>query len=203
MPAPAAVVFDLGKVLLDFDYAILARRMAPRSRLDEAGLLRLVNQSPLLLRYETGGLSTAGFFDEIRRGSGFDGSMEEFTQFFADIFTPIEPMILLHARLRERGVPTYIFSNTNEIAIAHIRQMFPFFAGFTGYILSHEHRAMKPDAPLYLAVERASGFCGADLLYIDDRAENVEAGAARGWRCVLHQDPAATRAAVLATGLLG
>lgn len=203
LPAPKAVVFDLGKVLLDFDYSLLVRRMAPRSRLNEAGLNRLLNQAPLLLRYESGSLSTAEFFAEVQRDSGFDGSLDEFTAFFADIFTPIEPMIALHAGLRARGVPTYIFSNTNEIAIAHIRRVFPFFAGFSGYVLSYEHNAMKPDAALYSTVEQTTGLRGADLLYLDDRPENVTAGAARGWHAILHQEPSATEAAVRATGLLG
>ena len=55
-------------------------------------------------------------------------------------------MIQLHAALRQQGIPTYIFSNTNELAVSHIRRTFPFFANFDGYILSYEHGAMKPDA---------------------------------------------------------
>ncbi len=31
MDSPKAVVFDLGKVLVDFDYSIAARRIAARS----------------------------------------------------------------------------------------------------------------------------------------------------------------------------
>ena len=200
---PKAVVFDLGKVLLDFDYSILVHRMAPRSRMSEAELNQLLNQAPLLLRYETGALSTPEFFDEVQSASGFNGSIEEFTAFFADIFTPIEPMIALHAQLRSRGVPTYIFSNTNDIAIVHIRRTFAFFADFDGYVLSYEHSAMKPDAPLYAVVEGITGLREADLLYIDDRHENITAGAARGWNAILHQEPATTEAVMRATGLLG
>jgi FMN phosphatase YigB (HAD superfamily) len=40
------------------------------------------------------------------------------------------------------------------------------------------------------------------LLYIDDRLENVAAGAARGWQTVLHETPEKTRAAVAKLGLL-
>ena len=111
-------------------------------------------------------------------------------------------MIELHGQLRARGVPTFIFSNTNDLAIRHIRANFAFFAGFTEYIYSHEAGAMKPDARIYEVVERRTGRCGAELLYIDDRLENVEAGAARGWRAVHHQTPEQTIAAVRAAGLL-
>jgi hypothetical protein len=41
-----------------------------------------------------------------------------------------------------------------------------------------------------------SGRRGADIFYIDDRSENVEAAAARGWRMVLHETPEKTRDAL-------
>jgi HAD superfamily hydrolase (TIGR01509 family) len=56
---------------------------------------------------------------------------------------------------------------------------------------------MKPDAGIYAALENLSGLRGSDLLYLDDRPENVEAGSARGWRAWLHSDPAATMPRVL------
>ena len=40
---------------------------------------------------------------------------------------------------------------------------------------------MKPDAKIYEAMERMAGRRGSDLLYIDDRPENIAAGAKRGW----------------------
>jgi HAD superfamily hydrolase (TIGR01509 family) len=105
-------------------------------------------------------------------------------------------MVELHAGLREKNVPTYIFSNTNEIAVGHIRRRFPFFSGFDGYILSYEIGAMKPQAKIYEALETMSRRRGRDIFYIDDREENVEAGAARGWQIVLHETPQKTRAAM-------
>ena len=77
-----------------------------------------------------------------------------FARVFADIFSEIKPMIAMQAALRAHGVPTYIFSNTNGIAVTHIRRNFPFFANFDGYIYSYEHGAMKPDARIYEVVER-------------------------------------------------
>src|SRR5437870_4541275 len=138
MPRPHVVVFDLGKVLVDFDYSIAARRIAARGRLSAEEIKRLIDHSPLLFRYETGRLTKEQFFAEICSATGFSGGLDEFSEFFADIFVPIEPMVALHAALRQRGVPTYIFSNTNELAAGHIRRQFPFFSDFDGYILSYE-----------------------------------------------------------------
>lgn len=202
MPAPAAVVFDLGKVLVDFDYHIAARRIAARSRMSLAEIAQFINQSSLFYQYESGALTTRQFFEEICQATGFRGGQAEFGASFADIFVEIEPMIRLQAELRQRGIPTYVFSNTNELAIEHIRQRFPFYAHFDGYILSYEQGAMKPDARIYEVVERQAGRRGADLLYLDDRPENIAAGAARGWQVILQESPEKSRAAVRKLGLL-
>jgi HAD superfamily hydrolase (TIGR01509 family) len=202
MTVPKAVVFDLGKVLVDFDYAIAARRIAARGSLTMPELAWFVNQCPLFLQYELGVVTTQQFFEEIRRLTGFRGSLAEFGECFADIFSPIEPMIQLLATLRQRGLSAYAFSNTNELAAEHIRRSFPFYATFNGCILSYQHGVMKPDPRLYEVVEREARRRGADLLYLDDRPENVAAGAARGWQAILHESSEKSLAAIRKLGLL-
>jgi HAD superfamily hydrolase (TIGR01509 family) len=197
-----AVAFDLGKVLVDFDYRIAARKIAGRTRMLADELMFFMMQSPLLPQFETGLITSQQFYREIRAATGFCGDFEEFSGLFGDIFIPIQPMIDLHSVLRRKGVPTYIFSNTNDLAVHHIRRVFPFFADFDGYILSYEHRAMKPDPRLYEVVEEQSGQHGPEILYLDDRPENVAAGAARGWQTILHQSPEKSRTAVEKLGLL-
>jgi HAD superfamily hydrolase (TIGR01509 family) len=203
MNRPEIVVFDLGKVLVDFDYSIAARRIAARSTMPPRDIQHFIDHSPLLFRYETGLMNREQFFDEIRKTTGFLGDIEEFGQFFADIFSPMDDMIALHARLRQQGVPTFIFSNTNDLAIAHIRRNFPFFANFDAYVLSYEHGAMKPDAKLYEVVERVTGRKGEQILYLDDRIENAQAGVSRGWHVIQHRDASESVAAVTQLGLLG
>ena len=203
MSAPQVVVFDLGKVLVDFDYRIAVERLAARCDLPAGELNRLINQSPLLLRYETGLMTTAEFFAAFQAASGYRGDIAEFSRVLPDIFTTIDPMITLHAELRSRGLRTFIFSNTSELAYRHIREHFPFFWLFDGYVLSYEHRCMKPDARLYEVVEQRTGCRNGDVLYLDDRPENVEAGAARGWQVLLHETPTQTRARMRELGLIG
>jgi HAD superfamily hydrolase (TIGR01509 family) len=197
-----AVVFDLGKVLVDFDYSIAARRLADRSTVSPEKIRSFIDQSPLLVQLETGMLTTDQFYCEVCAITGFCGTIAEFSDFFADVFVPIEPMIELHAALRRRGLPTYIFSNTNDLAVCHIRRNFPFFANFDGYVLSYECGAMKPEAAIYEVLERKCSRRGTEILYLDDRPENIEAGEARGWKVILQETPEKTLAAVEKLGLL-
>ena len=197
------IVFDLGKVLVDFDYGIAGRKLAQRSRMAATELGQFLVHIPLIIRYETGLISSEEFYQEVRAASGYAGDLEEFASLFADIFTPIEGMVQLHAELRRKGFPTFIFSNTNELAVRFIRQNFPFFGNFDGYILSYEHYAMKPDAKLYEVVESKSGARGAEILYLDDRPENIETGLRRGWQVILQESPEKSIAAIKGLGLIG
>jgi HAD superfamily hydrolase (TIGR01509 family) len=61
---------------------------------------------------------------------------------------------------------------------------------------------MKPQPKIYEAMEQMAGRQGVDLVYLDDRAENIAAGAARGWRAILHESPEKSRQALAAMGLI-
>ena len=197
-----AIIFDLGKVLVDFDYTIAARKIAARSRKAPADLHAFLGSSPLLIQYESGQLTRQTFFEAVRDAIGFQGDVAEFGGYFADIFTEMPGTIALHAEVRQRGFKTFIFSNTNDLAIEHVRRNFPFFQNFDGYIFSYEVGGLKPHPEIYAAMEAMTGKRGADLIYLDDRAENITAGAARGWRAILHESPEKTRRALTACGVL-
>ena len=202
VPRPRAVVFDLGKVLVDFDYGIAARTLAARSKLAADQIHLVINQSPLLFRYETGLMTRKEFYDALCASTGFGGGLEEFAGAFGNIFTAIEPMVELHGALRQAGLRTYVFSNTNDMAIAHIRRNFPFFSQFDGYVLSYEQRAMKPDPKIYQVVENMTGCAPEEILYLDDRPENITAGRQRGWQVILQESPEKTLLAIHRLGLL-
>jgi glucose-1-phosphatase len=189
---PKAVVFDIGNVLLDFDYRKTAAAIQHRCNLPPDELHSAIANSPLFIQFESGEIDGAKFFEAFQRVACFKGNMEEFAGPFGDIFTEVPEMIAFNERLRARAVPTYILSNTNEFSIRWIRKRYPFFANFTDYVFSHEVRCMKPGAHIYEVVEEKSGFKGADLFYMDDKEENVAAAVARGWQAVHHVKPAQT-----------
>jgi putative hydrolase of the HAD superfamily len=202
MRRPQAVVFDLGKVLLDFDYGIAIKKMAAHCTLTAEELHKVLNQSTLLHRYGTGLMTSNEFFAEVKRLSTFCQDFSTFEPIFGDIFSPIPEMIELNRRLRASGLSTYIFSNTNELAVSHIRRSYPFFSEFSGYVYSFEHRAMKPHPSTYEEVEKTTGQNGSGILYIDDRLENIQEGARRGWTTIHHHSPKETILQVENLGIL-
>jgi FMN phosphatase YigB (HAD superfamily) len=198
---PKAVVFDLGNVLLDFDYGKTVQRIKDKCNMSEADLRKVFSASPLFDRFEHGHLNPEEYFAEIQRVTCYSGEFQEFAEFFGDIFTEAPTILAWNERLRAARIPRYILSNTNDLSIRFIRKRFPFFDAFDGYVLSHEHRVMKPATRIYELVEEMAGLRGADLFYIDDREENIQAAAARGWQAVHHTNPAQTLEIARSVGL--
>ncbi len=189
---PKTVLFDLGKVLVDFDWRLAAGQIAPRSKFNATELLERMLKSPLMAAYELGRLTTLEFFHEVQTAIDYRGSFDDFGAAFAQIFSEIHEMSALHQRIRAAGIPTWIFSNTNDLAVTYIRNTFPFFSRFDGYFLSYQLGQMKPQPAIYETAERTTHCTGPDILYLDDFPENVAAGAARGWQTIHHVSPAQT-----------
>ena len=192
MKPPRTVVFDLGNVLLSFDYRVAAANLATHSSINTAELLLLLDQSPLLHELETGRISADAFFERFRTEAGYTAAIATFAEAFGDIFTPIQEMVDVRNAFEKAGFLTIVFSNTNELAVRHIHRRYAFFGRFHHRILSYQEGAMKPEAKLYEIVEKRAGFRGPDLLYIDDRRENLNPAIARGWRVIHHQTPRET-----------
>lgn len=201
LPPVQAVVFDLGKVVLDFDYAIAVRRFLPRTKVSLQTMNEAINGSPLLLAYERGELTTETFFAEVQRLTGFDGSLAEFELLFGDIFTEITPMTALLPQLKAAGLVLCALSNTNDMAIRHIAGAYAFYSLFDHQVLSYQHRSMKPEPRLYEIVEAKTGCRGSGLFYLDDREENVLAARERGWQAFVHRTPQETIRTMQAHGL--
>ena len=91
--------------------------------------------------------------------------------------------------LHDRGLVTAVLSNTNESHWAHMLEHYEPLRLVQHPLASHLLRERKPDAAIYAAAERALPARGAEVLFFDDMAENVDAARAHGWRADLI-DPA-------------
>jgi HAD superfamily hydrolase (TIGR01509 family) len=196
------VVFDLGKVLLDFDYRIAARLLSKHASATPEHILQILIDTPLLARYERGEIQSPDFFDTLRHTIGFKAPFDTFATAFSNIFTPIPDMIDLLVSLNSNGTPTAVLSNTNELQINHIRQNHPFFSLFDHQILSFQHHTMKPDPALYLVLQSLTRRHGRQIVFLDDRPENVHTALSLGWQAFVHLNPQASRLTIQQLGLV-
>lgn len=177
-----AVMFDLGKVLIDFDFELGMRHFAPRSTLSPDAFQQVIFDRVWLERYESGVISTKEYHRYLREVGELEMSLEEFHNAWSAVFLP-EPIVpeSLLAYLRER-YPLILVSNTNESHASHIAARYSVFDHFDHRILSHEVGAVKPDRKIYDAAIAAAGKPAGSLFFTDDREENVESALKLGIR---------------------
>jgi len=197
-----AIIFDLGNVLLPFEWDVAAERFCVRTGCTRRELDDYMVTTPLMSQLSLGEMTKEDFYRVISEEFGFDGSYEEFALLWSDIFTTDDEMVLLAEQLRGR-YRRYILSNTNPIHTEFICARYPFVHGFDGMVLSHEVGLMKPDRRIYeLAIERFA-LRPSETVFIDDILINVEAAEAAGLRGIHHRDADRTRQELTKLGISG
>lgn len=89
-------------------------------------------------------------------------------------------------RLRRRGFPVGILSNLPKDVLDHCSRRFSWWRDFDFGVFSCEVGEVKPQPEIYRRLIEASGHEACNLLFIDDRAENVEAARRAGLRAVVY-----------------
>jgi glucose-1-phosphatase len=169
--------FDIGNVLVTFDFSKAMRRLALESPYTPEVLESRLR--PLITAMEDGRLGSAAFVEQGRALSEYRASDEAFVAAYCDIFEENTPMIELVGRLADR-VPLYLLSNTSGLHLEYLRAAYPVFAHFRGGAFSHESASSKPDAKIYQDLIDLSGCDPASTLYLDDAPANTAAGARHG-----------------------
>jgi len=172
-----AIIFDIGNVLLKFDFQRTVKRIAPFCAVPAADIAPLLEPSKVQL--ESGRLSGSEFLDSVTRVLDYTGSRETLEKAWREIFTANEPM---HKLVPALQVPLYLLSNTNNLHADYFLREYPVFEHFTDAVYSHEAGLMKPDPAIYLHALEKFGFGAEEAFFIDDLLPNVEAARAVGLR---------------------
>jgi HAD superfamily hydrolase (TIGR01509 family) len=175
-----ALLFDLGKVLVDFDFDLGMNRFAARTSLSSEEFKSIILDQTWVRRYEHGEISTADFHRYLREHGKLEMSILEFHEAWASVFLPglIVPEGLL-ANLKAR-YPLILVSNTNEAHVDFVARNYGVLDYFDHKIFSHEVGSMKPDRKIYDAAIAAAGKPPEALFFTDDREENIESAAKLG-----------------------
>lgn len=176
-----AFLFDVGNVLFRFDHMQAAAQITQGTGASAEGLFQLFFESPLVVDHDEGRISTEEFYARLRSEIGLDLSYERFLGVWNDIFTEDRQMTALAERLMKR-YPCYLISNTNRAHFEFLRARFPILRQFRASILSYEVGHLKPHPTIYRRALELAGLPAEEILYVDDRADLVEAGRAIGFQ---------------------
>lgn len=173
-----ALLFDIGNVLVHFDFTPAIRSLALRSRLpaDQIG----AGLAPLKAAHEVGRLTDREFASQAAELIGFRGSAADFALAWSDIFTENPPMTAFVRRLAGRH-RLLLLSNTSALHKDWLFREFAVFSLFEAGVYSYETGTLKPGAGIYETAIARFGLDSSRTLYIDDLEENISAGARLGF----------------------
>ena len=194
-----AVLFDLGKVLLDFDKDVILDGFREKTDLPEEEIqhgLELYQE----LGFETGATSPEEFYrrvnEELTLGMSFDG----FREVWCNIFREIPPMVELFHGIRKK-YETYILSNTDPLHFPYVLERFPWLEMFDGRAISYELGVRKPNREFFIRALSKFRKAASECIYIDDIEENILTARELGIQSILHTSPEETVSALREMGI--
>jgi len=198
-----AVIFDYGRVLT-----------GPPDPAAYAELLRITELSADRLdrfywkdrnAYDEGKLTGLGFWRQIARDEGLklsEPAIEELSLWDARMWTRGDPAMLdWQLAIKQRGLLTAIVSNMGDSVHEHMVRELRWLSRFDVLVWSYQLGTAKPDPVIYRFALEKLRTQPAETLFIDDKAENVDAAVALGMKGIIFSDIEKLRADLIDSGL--
>ncbi len=182
MPAQRAtvVVFDIGKVLIDWDPRHLYRTMFSDAE-DMEAFLRDVCARDWILELDRGKPFAEAVTERIALFPHYEKEIRAFDERWHETNRGvIDGSMAVLNKLQADGVPNYAITNFSAEKFEGARKVFPFLDNFDGIVVSGRERLLKPDAAIYKLFLDRHGLAAADCIFIDDSASNVAGAKAVG-----------------------
>ncbi len=177
----SVIVFDLGNVLLPFDYKIILEKLEHVEKgLGSKFAEFYKNNYEVHRRFERGEFSADEFTEIMLDVLDHKVGKEDFYEIYSKIFTVNEELVAALPVLK-KNYKLVLLSNTNDIHHRYGWRGYGFLKYFDKLILSHEVGAVKPEEKIYRVVEAFSHSSPSEHLYVDDILEYVSAARELGW----------------------
>lgn len=197
-----SLIFDLGRVIVPFDFRRGYARMSERCRLPPDEIRARLVSDGLVREFECGRMDGHEFHRRVARLLESEVGFDEFREIWFSVFLPetlIPDGLLkeLHSRCR-----TVLLSNTNAIHFEMIRERYPILRHFDAFVLSYEAGAMKPEPRIYEMAVKAAGCAPQECFFTDDIPEYVEGALRMGIDAVLFEGAAKLEQELRVRGVL-
>jgi putative hydrolase of the HAD superfamily len=181
------LIFDLGNVLVPFDFKRGYAALGPLCGFPAEEIPRRVSNTDLVVEFESGRISPQEFFRRFAELLDLRTTYERFCEIWNSVFLPctLIPEDDIRA-LRER-YRILLLSNTNALHFAMLRESYSILAHFDSFVLSHEVGAMKPLPRIYHEALARAECRPEECFYTDDVADYIEGARREGIDAVQFQ----------------
>ena len=180
----SVMVFDLGNVLLPFDYKVILEKLDKIEKgLGEKFAQYYRDNYDIHRKYERGEMSSDQFTEILLGVLDHKVGKEQLIRIYSDMFSVNADLVAVLPVLKE-NYRLVLLSNTNDIHERFGWRKNEFLKLFDKLVLSHKVGAVKPEEKIYRAVMEFTRVPPAEHFYVDDIAEYVAGGKKMGWDAV-------------------
>ncbi len=196
MPHISAVLFDFGNVLSGPPDPAVWRNMQKVSGLDAP----MLDRAYWIPRddYDRGTLTGRDYWEAVAKVAEVKFSTEQRAKLLTldvELWTNMsEPMLAWVNALHEAGIRTGILSNIGDAMAEGIRAKFDWIGRFHHAVWSHSLKLRKPEPEIYGAAAQALETPPQNILFIDDKLENIDAAISSGMQGIVYTGHAAFEA---------
>ncbi len=197
------ILFDLGNVLVDFDYTISANRISNFCDKGPEEIIKLFLGSGLTTSFEEGKISPEDFFSKVKEMLGLSLSYKAFVPIWNEVFylsAKNRSVFSLVNQLRN-SYRVALLSNINTLHYEYLKKHFPVFGVFHKVFASCELKLVKPDQLIYQRALAELGANAENVFYTDDRPELVESARGLGIKAVVFKEVRQLKADLLNSGV--
>ena len=138
--------------------------------------------------YERGRLAEKEFFEMLCDHTGLNENHSQYPEWWCSpLAGEIEGVASLLERLPEE-TSLLALSNTDPVHLERELSQYPVFKKFSKVLASYDLGCRKPESEIFKIAQKIAGTDPSDILFIDDREENVLAARAAGYRAEWCQD---------------
>lgn len=183
------VVFDIGRVLLEFNPKEYLVKKYKEDSLAEA-LHSAVFASSEWLDLDKGSITdeeAVSIFSS--RHAEYKTYIEEVMGDWNNILTPIEGTVELLERLKRSGYKIILLSNFHLSAFEQVYQRYSFLRLADEMIISSKINMLKPSREIYQHMLYSLSIKPEETLFIDDTEENIEGAEKIGINAIRFENP--------------
>ena len=180
------VIFDVGKVLVTFEWEMFLRKTMKFDEETAKRIGKAMFSSENWRQMDKGVLPDQDYLEQFIAN---DPDLEQeirATYERAGEIVEMAPYALEWVKgLKQRGLKLYILSNYSHNLYEQTKEKMEFISLMDGCIWSYAHKTIKPEAEIYEKLLQSYQLDGKSCIYIDDLQENLDGAKAYGIHGIL------------------
>ena len=180
--AISAVVFDVGRVLVQWDLRCLFAKLIDKPEELDWFLDNVVTEA-WHFQHDAGRPLAEMVPERIALFPAYARHIEAYaTRFNETVPGPVPGSIALVEALHAAAIPLFAITNFGAEFWPRFRPTMPVFEHFQDIVVSGVEQIAKPDPAIYALAEQRFGYPARAMLFVDDNAANIAAARACGWQ---------------------